>query len=139
MSKFRTGQSGNPGGRPKGALNKSTMAAQALLDSEAQALTRKAVELARAGNPVALRLCLERLLPPRKDRPITLKLPRMRGVQDIPKTLGAIVKAVAQGELTPGEGQAMAAMLEAYRKGTELTDIEVRLSALEERGGHGKY
>ncbi len=97
MSKFKLGQSGNPGGRPRGALNKSTMAAQALLDGEAQALTRKAVELAQAGNPVALRLCLERLLPPRKDRPITLKLPQVGGVQDIPKALGAIVKAVAQG------------------------------------------
>jgi hypothetical protein len=139
MSKFKPGQSGNPGGRPRGALNRTTVAAQALLDSEAHALTRKAVELAQAGNPVALRLCLERLLPPRKDRPVTLKLPQVRDVQDIPVALGAIVKAVAQGNLTPGEGQAMAAMLEAYRKGIELTDIEARLVALEEKTGHGKY
>ena len=88
---------------------------------------------------MALRLCLERILPPRKDRPITLKLPQVGGVQDLPKALGAIVKAVAQGELTPGEGQAMAAILETYRKGMELTDIEARLSALEEKSGHGKY
>jgi hypothetical protein len=139
MSKFKPGQSGNPGGRPRGALNKSTMAAQVLLDGEAQALTRKAIKLARAGNPVALRLCLERILPPRKDRPISLKLPQLGGVQDIPKALGAIVKAVAQGNLTPGEGQTIAAVLEAYRKGIELTDIEARLVALEEKTGHGKY
>jgi hypothetical protein len=139
MSKFKQGQSGNPGGRPTGALNKRNMAAQVLLDGEAQALTRKAVEMAQAGNPVALRLCLERLLPPRKDRPITLKLPQVGGVQDIPKALGAIVKAVAQGKLTPVEGQSMAAMLEAYRKGMELIDIEARLLALEEKAGHGKY
>ena len=115
------------------------MAAQVLLDGEAQALTRKAVKLAKAGNPVALRLCLERILPPRKDRPITLKLPQVGGVQDFPKAMGAIVKAVAQGGLTPGEGQTMVAMLEAYRKGMELTDIEARLSALEDKTGHGKY
>lgn len=75
MSKFKTGQSGNPGGRPKGGLNKATLTSQALLDGEAEALTRKVVELAKSGNPVALRLCLERLLPPRKDRPITFALP----------------------------------------------------------------
>ena len=139
MSKLKPGQSGNPEGRPKGALNKSTMAAQALLDGEAEALTRKAIEMAQGGHPIALRLCLGRVLPPRKDRPVTLKLPQVRGVQDIPKTLGAIVKAVARGELTPGEGQALSAMLESYRKGMELTDIEARLSALEEKTAHGKY
>jgi len=139
MSKFKPGQSGNPGGRPKGALNRSTMAVQALLDGEAEALTRKAIELANKGNPVALRLCLERLLPPRKERSVALKLPRVESVQDIPKVLAAIVKAVAQGKLTPGEGQDMAAMLESYRKGIELTEIEGRLAALEEKTQHGKY
>jgi len=55
---FKPGQSGCPGGRPKGALNKATLASQALLDGEAEALTRKVVELAKNGNRVALRLCL---------------------------------------------------------------------------------
>lgn len=68
MSKFKSGQSGNPSGLAKGALNKATLASQTLLDGEAEALTRKAVELAKEGNPVALRLCLERLLPP-PERP----------------------------------------------------------------------
>src|SRR5450759_1705264 len=95
MSKFKTGQSGNPGGRPKGALNKATLATQALLDGEAEALTRKVVELAKDGNPVALRLCLERLLPPRKDRPISFTLPKIKGPVDLPKVLGAILEAVA--------------------------------------------
>ena len=97
MSKFKTGLSGNPGGRPKGSLNKATLATQALLDGEAEALTRKVVELAKDGNPVALRLCLDRLLPPRKDRPINFTLPRIEGAQDLVKALGAILEAVAQG------------------------------------------
>lgn len=63
MSKFKTGQSGNPGGRPKAALNKATLASQTLPDGEAEALTRKVVELAKDGNLAALRHCLERLLP----------------------------------------------------------------------------
>jgi hypothetical protein len=130
---FKPGQSGNPKGRPQGSKHKATIAAQTLLDGEALALTKKAVELAKAGNVLALRLCLERLIPIRKDQPIKLKLPKLEDVADIPKVLEAVLKAVAQGEITPSEGQSLAAMLEAYRKGVELADFEARLTALEER------
>jgi hypothetical protein len=131
--RFRAGQSGNLKGRPKGALNKTTLAAQAILDGEGEALTRKAVELAKGGNAVALRLCLERLLPPRKDRPVSFALPKVAGTADIAKVLGAILVAVAQGEITPGEGQSLAAMLEGYRKGLEMGDLEARMTAVEEK------
>jgi hypothetical protein len=138
MSKFKTGQSGNPGGRPKGSLNKATLATQALLEGEAEALTRKVVELAKAGNPMALRLCLERLLPPRKDRPITFSVPKIQVVEDLPTVLGAILAAVARGEITTGEGHTLTAMLEAYRKGIETVQHEARITALEKEKSHGK-
>ena len=44
---FRKGQSGNPGGRRPGSRNKATEIAELLLAGEVEALTRKAVELAR--------------------------------------------------------------------------------------------
>jgi len=105
MTKFKSGHSGNPNGRPKGALNKTTLATQALLDGEADALTRKGVELAKAGNLMALRLCLERFMPPRKDRPINFIMPKVEGAQDLPKVLGAILEAVVRGEIPPEKGK----------------------------------
>lgn len=50
---FRRGKSGNPAGRPRGARNRATLAAEALLEGEAEALTRKAIELAvdQVGEP----------------------------------------------------------------------------------------
>ena len=62
-------------GRPPGARHAATLAAEALLDGEAEALTRKAVEMALEGDPVALRLCMERVLSPRRDRPVRFALP----------------------------------------------------------------
>ena len=67
---FAKGQSGHPAGRPAGARNKKTLAAAVLLDGEAEALTRRAVELAFAGDPMALRLCIERILPPCRERTV---------------------------------------------------------------------
>src|SRR5438309_11369164 len=70
--RFRKGQSGNPAGRPLGSVNSATRAAMQLLDGEAEALTRKAIELALAGEPAALRLCMERIVGARRGRPVDL-------------------------------------------------------------------
>jgi hypothetical protein len=68
---------GNPG-KPKGARHKATLAVDALLDGEADAITRKAIEMAKEGDTVALRLCLDRIAPARKDRPSRSPCPRSR-------------------------------------------------------------
>src|SRR5215213_10832715 len=80
---------GNPG-RPKGARHKTTLAIEALLDGEAEALTRKAIELAKAGDLVALRLCLDRICPPRKDRPVTFTLPSLESGTDAKNAVAAL-------------------------------------------------
>src|SRR5262249_59590562 len=72
---FQKGESGNPAGRPFGSRNKTTLAMEALLDGEAETIVRKAIEKAKDGDTVALRLCLERLVPVRKDRPLSFKMP----------------------------------------------------------------
>ena len=102
---FKPGQSGNPAGKPKGARNRATLAAEALLDGEAQALTRKAIEMALAGDPTAMRLCLERILSPRKDRPLSLELPPIANADDAAEAIRSILSAVAQGRLTISEGR----------------------------------
>src|SRR6516165_7000485 len=99
QGQFKRGQSGNPSGKPKGTRNKVTLAVEALLDGEAEALTRKAIELAKGGDLTALRLCMDRLLPPRKDRPVSLDLPRIDSARDAPKAISALLAAVAAGEL----------------------------------------
>src|SRR4051795_11090305 len=72
---FQKGRSGNPEGRPKGSRNITTVALETLLDGQAIALTQKAIDLALAGDIAALRLCVDRILPPRKDRPVTFDFP----------------------------------------------------------------
>lgn len=123
---------GNPG-RPQGSRHKATQAALALLDGEAEALTRKAVEMALEGDGAALRLCLERIAPPRKDAPVEFVLPAMASAQDATTAAAAILAAVANAELTPTEGSHVMALVDAYRRTLETTELETRIIALEQR------
>src|SRR5215472_6494361 len=124
---FRPGQSGNPGGRPKGARNRATVAAEALLEGEAEALTRKAIELALAGDASALRLCLERILPPRNDRPLHFTLPPESGPQDPAGAMRAIVEALAAGQITPSEATAAIQVIEVCRRVVEAAASEAQV------------
>lgn len=132
----RKGQfaSGNTG-RPKGARHKATLACEALLDGEVEKLTRKAVDMAMGGDVQAMRICMDRIAPPRKDRHVSFVLPVIDGAADHPAALSAIMGAVAAGTLTPMEGQALAAMLAEHRKAIETVDIDARLAALEAQNG----
>lgn len=125
---------GNPG-KPKGARHRATLAAEAMLDGEADALTRKAIDMAKAGDTVALRLCLERLVPPRKERPFAVDLPTISGAQDHPAALVSIFAAVAAGELTAGEAQSLAGLLDQHRRAVETAEIIGRIEALEGKAG----
>jgi len=121
---------GNPG-KPQGTRHKATMAALALLDGEAEALTRQAVTMALAGDTTALRLCLERIAPPRRDAPVTFDLPPMETARDAASAAGAELAAVAIGDLTPTEGAHVMGLIETYRRTLETTELEARLAALE--------
>ena len=123
---------GTPG-KPKGSRHRATQAVQALLDGEAQAITLKAVQMALEGDGAALRLCLERIVPPRRDAPISFSLPPMATASDAATAAASVLAAVADGEMTPTEGAHVMALIETYRRTLETTEIEKRLKDLEER------
>lgn len=128
---FRAGRSGNPGGRQPGCRNRASLAAEALLDGEADALTRRAVELAIEGDPTALKLCLERILAPRRERVVRFALPPIASAADIAGAMGAVAAAVADGALTPGEAGALAQIVDTFVRAIETSDFDRRLQALE--------
>lgn len=127
-------QPGNAG-KPKGTRHRATLAAEALFDGEAQALSRKAVELALAGDVVALRLCLERVCPPRRDRPVCFALPALEHASDAPRAIAAIVAAVSDGSLTTPEADDLASLVDKFVKAVEISEHAERLAAIEKQLG----
>jgi hypothetical protein len=130
---FQKGRSGNPQGRPPGARNRTTLAVEALLDGEAEKLTRKAVTLALKGDVACLRLCLDRIVPARRGRALHFTIPALNSANDAGKAIAAITTAMASGDLTATEAGELSRLIEAYVKVIETTDIEKRIQVLEEQ------
>ena len=131
---FRRGKSGNPAGRPIGARHKATILAEALLDGEAEGLTRKVLEMALAGHTVALRLCMERILPPRRERPVRFRLAALQTPADAVAAMVAIAAAVADGNLMPSEAGELSRLIDIYIRTVEASEFDQRLRAIEARG-----
>jgi hypothetical protein len=131
--RFIKGQSGNVSGKPRGARDRATVAAETLLAGEAKALTRTAIDLALKGDVHALRICLDRILPVRRGRPVRVALPEITTASDVTAALSAVIAAISRGELTADEAGGIAAVIEAARKSIELVEIESRITVLEAR------
>ncbi|OAO02575.1 hypothetical protein A8B75_11580 [Sphingomonadales bacterium EhC05] len=131
--RYKPGQSGNPAGKPPGARNKVTRDVEALLGGEHEALTRAAIDKALDGDTAALRLCLDRIAPARKDSPITMTLPKVETVRDAVAASQHVLASVAAGEVTPDEAGRVMALLTAHKALVEVGDIEGRVAALEEK------
>lgn len=123
---------GNPG-KPRGARSRATMLAEKLMQDDAEAVVNAVINAAKGGDMVAARLVLERLVPVRKGRPVEIALPPVETPADILTALSAVVASMAAGDITPEEAVTVAAVLEGQRKAIETTNIEARLSALEQQ------
>jgi len=124
-------------GRPKGSRNRVTVAVEKLLEADAENIAKVAVEFAKSGDTTLIKAVLDRVAPPRKEATITVDLPPIQSPADAPAVAARLIEAVAAGEIAPGEAQSLAALLESYRRQSELADIEARLRALEEHA-HAK-
>ena len=125
------GQSGNPAGRRRGSRNKATLMAALYLDGEAEGLARKAVEMAYAGDLLALRLCLERTLAPRRDRPEPFRLPRVESAADLAPAMAAVMAAAAGGIIRTGQAADMASVIATRLRALEADEFNRRLLVVE--------
>jgi hypothetical protein len=136
QGRWLRGQSPNPAGRPAGARHKATLAAEALLAGEAEALVRKWLDMAQDGDPTAMKLVVERLYPAPKVRPA----PPIEGDVTTPQGVVAVLERILQqvlaGELVPEEGQRMAALAAtAYQaqRAVQVQRLEELMAQLNER------
>jgi hypothetical protein len=130
--KFQKNISGNPGGRPRGIMDKRTELRK-LLEPYAEALVEKVIELALAGDINALRLCIERLIPRIKNETIKFSMPELdlTKAQSLLEIGSAILEAVANGDIAPEHACHIAALIEGQRKTIETSELDARIIEIE--------
>jgi hypothetical protein len=132
FGQFQKGRSGNPKGKAKGTKNRATLAAEHLLHCDLDNICRKLIEEALTGNMQAIKLVLDRVLPPKRDRSIDVRLPKLQTADDAVNAMSLIIDAVGSGNITPIEGEAMSRIVDAFVRAVQAHDIEKRVSLLEE-------
>jgi hypothetical protein len=136
---FAPGASGNPGGRPRGSRNRISRECADLLAADAAPIFARLVRLAKKGDPIGLRLAVERLLPARgsRDRFVQFELGELRSAADLVAAAAAVIQHAAAGEITMSEAREFMGLIETQRKTIETADLAVRLEALEGGAGPG--
>ncbi len=129
---FQAGQSGNPAGRPRGARNKTTLLVAEVLADNAQAIVRRLIDQAQAGNPASMAMLARSLLPRPKGEPIHIDLPELEKASDAPTAIAAIYAAVCAGALVPADGNALIRMVEAFLRVIQKTGNAERRPEMEQ-------
>jgi len=121
-------------GKPRGARNRVTLAIEAMMDGQWEVLTKTAIALALRGDPAALRLCIDRLAPPRRGRvtPI-VDFPVPKTATEVPAALAHLTQAVASGEITAGEADEIAKLIDRFVAAFDAAAFAERLAELEKR------
>jgi hypothetical protein len=136
QGRWQKGRSGNPQGRPKGTRHHATVLAEQMIDQEAEGVVRRLLDMALAGDATALRLVVERLFPPRRERPVVIDLPPVMRASEAVRAMAEVVAAVAAGDLTPAEGGEISKLLAVHLRALEANELAERIAALEERIAH---
>jgi hypothetical protein len=123
---------GNPG-KPKGTRHRATLMAEALIDGSGELLVKKCVEMALGGDAAAMRLVMERLCPPRRERSVNLSMPKINAASDLIVAASALTEAAADGEITPGEAASLSQLVANTAKAVETFELAYRLAKLEEQ------
>src|ERR1035437_9109974 len=125
---WKKGQSGNPAGKRHGSRNKATAMVLNLMEGSAEEITNAVLDAAKGGDLSAARLVLERLAPPMRERPINIDLPSTETAQGCSDAQDAILTAVGNGDLLPGEGVVLAGIVENRRRSIETIELEQRIT-----------
>jgi hypothetical protein len=122
---FVKGHSGNPAGRPIGSRNKAAFIMDAMIEGDSEDLARRVIQKAIGGDTAAMRICLDRVGPRGRDRPLAFPLPTIATPQDARNAADEIGGAIGAGAISAREA------MELLRVVDKIVDTRARADAAE--------
>jgi hypothetical protein len=110
--KFQPGQSGNPAGRPAGSRNKKTIALEEAFAEHAEGILQDVIARAKDGESTAQRLCMERMLAPKRQRTVAIALPAIETPEDARTAVAVVTAELAEGNLTISEASGLISLID---------------------------
>jgi hypothetical protein len=126
--RWKTGESGNPAGRPPGAGEVSKL--RAAIGARVPELLAAMMDKALDGDVGAARLLLERSIAPLKASEQTQSLSLPDGT--LTQQGRAVLASVAAGELSPGQGAQLLSAIGSLARVTEMDELTTRITTLEQ-------
>ena len=124
----------NPGGpgRPKGSRNRLYAALDDLRDKALKDALDHVVEKAKLGEWPAVHFLLSHGYPAQKERPIELDVGPLAKPADLVQAGAALLQAMTEGSITPGEATAAMANFSQQRDNIVANEHEARLREIED-------
>lgn len=129
MARFKPGQSGNPAGKPRGAVSERTK----LLRDATPELLRKTIELAKTGDIRAIEVILDRTVPRLKTAAEPVNMAGLPPDATLTQRANAVADSILAGRLDPVVGSQLLTALAGVARIIETDELEARIAALEGR------
>ncbi len=127
--RFQKGRSGNPAGKPKGARHKTTLMAERLMQDDVKKIVNAVLTAARNGDMVAAKIILDRIAPVSRRQCISFDLPKIETLDDEVVARAAVLGAVTDGDLTPGEAAVISELIDELGRRFRKADFSRRSGA----------
>jgi hypothetical protein len=106
--------------------------AEAMLDQDGELIVRNIIDLAVKGDPVAMRLCFERLVP-KRERPVQFNLPDVDTIDGAKSGSKNVVEACARGDLSPREANRVMSVVSSHINNLANRDVDERIRGVERK------